>query len=89
MVPKIHSTLALDRFSTHVLEIAVMDRTEQAREYVHTWKGRWPELCAESGVQYQWLTKFSQGVIKEPRARLIDALLAHRDLAVLKAKNAA
>lgn len=66
-----------------------MDRTEQAREYARTLKGRWPELCASTGLGYQWLSKFVQGRIRAPRAKFIDALLAHRDLAVLRDRSAA
>lgn len=55
-----------------------MDRTESAREYVRTWTGRLAKLSVDTGLNYHWLAKFGQGVIANPQARKIDALLEHQ-----------
>jgi hypothetical protein len=58
-----------------------MDRTEQARAYIHGIKGKWRVLCADTGLKYDWVMKFSQGYIRHPSARFVDKVLEHRDAA--------
>lgn len=55
-----------------------MDRTEQAREYIRSQRGRWKPLCEDAGLSYNWVMKFAQGKIESPSARLIDKVLAHQ-----------
>lgn len=37
-------------------------------------RGRWPQLCASTGLSYSWVTKFFQGRIKHPGYRLLQRL---------------
>ena len=67
----------LDESSTLVLN-GRMDRTEQAREFIRSRRGKWPEMVEATGLNYQWISKFAQGVIKDPRARFIDVVLEYQ-----------
>lgn len=61
-------------------------RTEQAREYARSMRGRYREVSEEAGVTYWWLARFAQGGIKSPGSDKVDALLAHRDAGQAKAE---
>lgn len=55
-----------------------MDSTEEARAFLQSVRGTWPEVVESTGLNYQWISKFAQGVIKSPSARLIDAVLGYK-----------
>lgn len=55
-----------------------MDRTEQARDYLCSQRGRLRALSKEAGLSYNWVMKFTQGHIQYPSARLIDRVLAYQ-----------
>ena len=55
-----------------------MDRTEEARAYLQSLRGSWPAIVSATGLNYQWISKFAQGVIKDPRARFVDTVLAYK-----------
>lgn len=40
-------------------------------------KGRWPDICAATGLDYDWLTKLAQGRIADPGVRKIQCLASH------------
>lgn len=41
---------------------------------LHARKGRWPDICAATGLDYDWLTKLAQGRIEDPGVRKIQRL---------------
>jgi hypothetical protein len=51
----------------------------QARDYLGTTKGQWPEVSRRSGVPYSTITKLFQGVIPDPRISTVQRLLDDRD----------
>jgi len=52
-----------------------MTRTEQARAFINSKKGQWPELCRQLQLGYEWMGKFSRGHIKYPSAEKVDAII--------------
>lgn len=52
-----------------------MTRTNKARKFVIKQKGQWPQLCADTGLGYEWLSKFARGKIKSPSSDRIEKLL--------------
>ena len=58
-----------------------MNAIDETRDYLATNKGRWRQICAESGVGYWWVLKFTQGHIRDPGVRKLEALLAHKHAA--------
>ena len=55
-----------------------MDRTEQARKYVVSLRGRYTWLSMQTGLNAHWIAKFGQGAIKDPAACKVDMLLTHK-----------
>jgi hypothetical protein len=51
----------------------ILERTEHVRKKAKQF-GRYRFVADESGVGYEWLTKFARGTIKNPRVDNIDAL---------------
>ena len=51
-----------------------------AKSYLETQKGKWPALCKETGLDYNWLTRFAQGRIKDPSANKVEKILRHGGL---------
>ncbi len=43
-------------------------------------KGDWLEVAAKSGISYSWLSKFSNGHIKNPGYATLTKLLAHLEI---------
>lgn len=39
-----------------------------------TRKGSWPQVCAETGVDYSWLSKLARGMFEEPGVKKIETL---------------
>lgn len=37
-------------------------------------RGRWPVICRDTGLDYQWLTKLAQGRIDDPGIKKIQRL---------------
>lgn len=37
-------------------------------------RGRWPSICRDTGLDYDWLTKLAQGRIADPGVRKIQRL---------------
>jgi hypothetical protein len=51
------------------------------QDYLETKRGHWPEIAAEAGVTYSWLTKVVQNTIPNPGIKdlqkLLDYIVAH------------
>lgn len=47
---------------------------ETIRENLNSFRGAWPTVCSETGLDYSWLTKFAQGKIPNPGFIKIQAL---------------
>lgn len=43
-----------------------MDILQFTKTYLEVNRGTWPQIAADSGVTYTWLTKVMQGNIKNP-----------------------
>lgn len=54
-----------------------MNYTEQAKEFLISVKGSWPSVAAESGVQHQFICRFMDGRIKDPRVSKIEKILCY------------
>lgn len=40
-------------------------------------RGRWPGICAATGLSYSWLTKLAQGLIRNPSFLRLQRLHEH------------
>lgn len=54
-----------------------MDTITFIQKALETNRGNWPQICAATGIDYSWLTKFAQGKIPNPGYKMIDALGRH------------
>lgn len=37
-------------------------------------RGKWPQICRDTGLDYDWLTKLAQGRIQDPGVKKIQRL---------------
>ncbi|MGG6461428.1 hypothetical protein [Solilutibacter silvestris] len=56
-----------------------MDTITLIRSRLNALKGQWPDICAVTGLRYDWLTRFAQGRIKEPGHSKTETLLKELD----------
>jgi len=51
-----------------------MDKIEKARKGLQRHSGNYPAIAKATGLGLEWLRKFAQGVIDEPRVRKLEKL---------------
>lgn len=55
---------------------------DRAIRYVRQRKGNLPALSRETGLDYNWLRKFADGLIVDPGVNKIETLLTHEEKGV-------
>jgi hypothetical protein len=46
----------------------------ETKKLLDTAKGRWPAICRETGLDYNWLKRVINGKIKDPGVNKIEVL---------------
>ena len=44
-----------------------IEEVEAVREWLRKRSGTYPRIAEDTGISYQWICSFSQGVINDPR----------------------
>ena len=52
-----------------------MDILTKIKDYLEAHRGSWPQIAADAGVSYSWLTKLVQGQIPNPGIRDVQKVL--------------
>lgn len=53
--------------------------TDEALKWVRNHKGKYRKFAQEAGLTFHWVSKFGQGRIPSPGAKMIEKVLVHRD----------
>lgn len=52
---------------------------QKAIDYLESRRGEWPLIAQETGIDYQWLSKFAQGKFNDPGVSRVEKLLIHSE----------
>jgi len=57
----------------------IVNYSEQAKTFLSSMKGNWPKVAVDAGVQHQFICRFMDGRIKDPRVSKIEKILSYAE----------